>query len=245
MAGQTLSKTPSWIGPVTLVALVLGFLLTYLWKAPSQGRYNTLYGDRGAQSAPEPAGNPIREKDNEIQKLRTQITELQTAIADRSRQSKVINDDLQELKVFAGLTEVVGPGITIIMRDSPKRSNDPNIVNEYNIHDRDVMTVVNDLWLCGSEAISVNGQRLGRGTSFRCEGPVIYVGRIAIASPVKIEAVGNPDTLYGAMTMQGRYLDNIKKVDPTMIEVTKKDKIRLPSFSGSTESEFAKVAPAK
>jgi uncharacterized protein YlxW (UPF0749 family) len=245
MSSNATMRAPNWIGPVTLVALVLGFLLTYLWRSPSHAA-NTLYGSpRQALPAAQPTGDSLKERENEINKLREQVTELQQAISEGSRQAKVLNDDLQEAKMLAGVTEVQGPGIVMILRDSKKRSDDANVVDEYNIHDRDVLFIVNDLWMSGAEAVSINGQRLGRGGSFRCEGNVIFVGRVPIAPPIKISAIGNPDTLYGALTMQGRYLDSIRRIDPAMVEVVKKDKITVPAFAGSTEFNFAKVAPRK
>lgn len=210
---------------------------------PKSGDGKWLYG-RPAVSPPQPEGNVIDERESEIKKLRDQLTELQTAMADRSRQTRVLNDALQESKLFAGLTEVQGQGIEIVLRDSKKKSDDPLVVNEYNIHDRDVLTVVNDLWMAGAEAIAINGQRLSRNASFRCEGNVIFVGRVPIASPVRISAIGNADTLNGALMMQGRYLDGIAKVDPEMVQTTKKEKLTLPAYTGSTEFEYAKtVAP--
>ncbi|HET6644255.1 MAG TPA: DUF881 domain-containing protein [Fimbriimonadales bacterium] len=239
------AKAPGWIGPVTVVSLLVGFLITSAVRIPRPDGSGILYGSRPSVESPPPAGSGIDERDAEIKNLRKQVTELQDAISDRSRQAAILNDDLQESKRFAGLTEVGGPGIEIILRDSKKRSSDINIINEYNIHDRDVMTVVNDIWMSGAEAIAVNGQRVSYSTSFRCEGPVIYVGRVPIASPVKIQAIGNADTLYGALTMQGRYLDNIKAADPAMVEVSKKDRLVLPAFTGSTVLNFAKTVPDK
>ncbi|MGI8923978.1 MAG: DUF881 domain-containing protein [Fimbriimonadales bacterium] len=245
MSKYSLSKAPSWIGPVTIVALLLGFLLTSAIRSSTGRSTEFFYGQRPVSTSPTPPGDAIDERDDEIKNLRQQVTDLQDAMADRSRQSANLNDSLQEVKLFAGLTEVTGPGIEIILRDSNKKSPDISIINEYNIHDRDVLTVVNDLWMSGAEAISVNGQRLARSTSFRCEGPVIYVGRVPIASPVKISAIGNADTLYGAMAMQGRFLDNIKQADPAMVEIAKKDKLVIPAYTGSTESEYAKSVSQK
>lgn len=244
MARYTMSKAPSWIGPVTLVALVLGFLLASAWKMP-QNSPNSIYSGRPTTGAAAPAGNPIDERENEIKRLRDQLTQMQTAIADRSRQTKVLNDALQEVKLFAGLTEVTGPGLQIVLRDSKKKTEDPVLIDQYNIHDKDVLTIVNDLWMSGAEAISVNGQRLSHNANFRCEGPVIYVGRVPMSSPIKILAIGNVDTLFGALTMQGRYLDTIRRSDPAMAEVTKKDKLILPAFAGSSELTYAKSAAPK
>ncbi|MEO7454348.1 MAG: DUF881 domain-containing protein [Fimbriimonadales bacterium] len=166
-------------------------------------------------------------------------------MSDQSKQTEVLNSNLQEVKLFAGLTEVSGSGIEIILNDSKRKSEESDVINQYNIHDRDVLVIVNDLWMSGAEAVSVNNHRLSKNSNFRCEGPVIYVGRVPISSPVRISAIGDTETLYGAMTMQGRYLDNIRKVDQEMVKVNKKDKVTLPGYTGSTESIFAKTVPAK
>lgn len=245
MANLTESKLPQWTAPVSAIALVFGFLIAAAMRMPGDPGAGSLYGMRPSASSPEPIGAGIDERDAEIKKLRDQITELQGAMANQSKQTEVLNSNLQEVKLFAGLTEVSGPGIEILLRDSKQKSNDIDVINVFNIHDRDVLVVVNDLWMSGAEAISVNGHRLAQNSSFRCEGPVIYVGRVPIASPVKIAAIGDPDTLYGAMSMQGRYLDNIKKTDPYMVEITKKDKITLQGFTGSTALTFAKTVEAK
>lgn len=248
MAGKTDTNLPQWIAPVSVIALVFGFLIAAAIRLPADPGSSSLYGAmRGAtSSAPESEpGAGIDERDAEIKKLRDQITELQTSMSDQSRQAKILNENLQEAKQFAGLTEVSGPGIEILMRDSKQKSADQAVINQFNIHDRDVLVVVNDLWMSGAEAIAVNGHRLAKNSNFRCEGPVIFVGRVPISSPVRIQAIGDADTLFGAMTMQGRYLDNIKKVDEEMVEVTKKEKLVLPAFTGSTESSFAKTVEPK
>jgi len=245
MAKLTNTKLPQWTAPVSAIALVFGFLIAAAMRMPSDSTSNSLYGMRPSTSTPQPIGAGIDERDAEIKKLRDQITELQDAMANQSKQTAVLNSNLQEVKLFAGLTEVYGPGIEILLRDSKQKSGDVDVINQFNIHDRDVLVVVNDLWMSGAEAISVNGHRLAKNSNFRCEGPVIYVGRVPIASPVKISAIGDPDTLYGAMSMQGRYLDNIKKTDPFMVEITKKEKVVLQGYTGSTESNFIKTVEAK
>jgi uncharacterized protein YlxW (UPF0749 family) len=245
MAKLTNTKLPQWTAPVSAIALVFGFLIAAAMRMPADPTTSSLYGMRPSTSAPQPIGAGIDERDAEIKKLRDQITELQDAMANQSKQTAVLNSNLQEVKLFAGLTEVSGPGIEILLRDSKQKSGDVDVINQFNVHDRDVLVVVNDLWMSGAEAISVNGHRLAKNSNFRCEGPVIYVGRVPIASPVKINAIGDPETLYGAMSMQGRYLDNIKKTDPYMVEITKKEKVVLQGYTGSTELNFTKTVEAK
>lgn len=241
MANQFRMQAPSWIGPVTAVSLILGFLIVTAWKLPKDESATRLYPNRTGLAAAGPGiEEPIGERENEIKRLRDKTTELEQAIADRSKQTKLLNDSLQETKMLAGLTEVEGPGIEIILRDSVKSADDPLRAEEYVIHDTDILRVVNELWMSGAEAIAINKQRLTYKSSFMCAGNVIYVDRVPVSSPVRIRAIGDAETLYGALTMQGRYLSTIKQADSAMVEVTKRDRMILPAFTGSTKFDYAK-----
>jgi hypothetical protein len=44
--------------------------------------------------------------------------------------------------------------------------------------------------------------------------------------------------------MQGRYLDEIRGNDASMVEVRKMERMLLPAYSGSTEFSYAKVSDA-
>lgn len=235
-------KSPAWILPVTLVALLLGYLIVAASKQRVEGPMTRYYPGSDSRSAVSGIAQSIDEKDTEISKLREEVTRMQNALADQSRQAQVLNESLQEVKLLAGLTEVQGPGVEIILRDSTKQADDPW---QYVVHDLDVLRVVNELWLSGAEAISVNKQRIAIGSAFRCEGPVIYVGRVPISSPVTIRAIGDPDTLFGALNMPGRYLADIRQVDPSMVEIRKKTEIVLPAYTGSTDFRHAKSTQPK
>ncbi|MCH8273206.1 MAG: DUF881 domain-containing protein [Armatimonadetes bacterium] len=242
MKSGTVSRTPTWIVPVSVVALILGFLLVSAWKGPHEEITAEARQNRAdTPTSPPIMGQSTDEREAEIAKLREEVTLLQNAVADQSRQSKVLNDSLQEAKLLACLTEVEGPGIVLILRDSEKVFEGPLPTEEMVIHDKDVQTAVNELWLSGAEAISINHQRVALATSFYCAGPIIYVGRKQISSPVTIRAIGDTDTLYGALTMRGRFLDEFKYIDPAMIEVRKKDHLVLPAHTGSTEFHYAKT----
>lgn len=237
------AKTPAWIFPVTLVSLLFGFLVVTAIRAePSKESPFYGMGRFDSRSSVPNIGTGIDEKNSEIAKLREEITRLQTSLATQNRQGQVLNDSLQEGKLLAGLSKVQGPGVVVTLRDSSKRTEDPLLQQQLNIHDLDVMRVVNELKASGAEAIVVNNQRITGQTFFRCEGPVIYVGRTPIASPIVIQAIGDPDTLYGAIMMQGRFLDEIRSTDSSMVEVKKVQKLLLPAYTGSTQFDHAKTA---
>src|SRR5688500_6876799 len=129
MAKLTNTNLPQWIAPVSAIALVFGFLIAAAMQLPADPAASSLYGMRVSAPPPQPIGSGIDERDSEIKRLRDQITELQDAMSNQSKQSEVLNNNLQEVKLFAGLTEVSGPGIEILMRDSKQKSDDPDVVN--------------------------------------------------------------------------------------------------------------------
>ena len=243
MSRNILSKVPGWIVAVACLALLLGLLLVSAWrmgKPDADGQSIDQLRARTSTSGPD-IGKPIEELKAEIKRLRIQVTEAEEAMADQSRQASVLNDNLQQVKFFAGLNEVQGPGIEITLSDSDKGPDDLFILQEFIIHDTDILRVVNELWMSGAEVISVNKQRVSTNTSFRCEGPVVYVGRVPTSSPVTIRAIGDADTLYGGVMMPGRYLDMIISADPDMVSVTKHEKLVLPAYTGSTEFRYAEL----
>ena len=62
-------------------------------------------------------------------------------------------------------------------------------------------------------------------------------------SPVKIKAIGDPDTMLSSLMMPGGVSDQYKITDPTMISIDKAREMTLPAYSGATPIRFAQPAP--
>lgn len=239
----------SWEIWVSLVCLMLGIMISLAWISPAtrSTRLGSLDPDQSARVASMsnvPADVPEKSNsklEDEIARLRNDTTRLQNALADRSKEAAALNQSLQENKVFAGLTEVEGPGVTVTLRDSQKPPPATVSPTDVIIHDVDVLKVVNELWAAGAEAIAVNNHRVSVGTSFRCVGPVILVDGTRIASPVVIRAIGDPDTLLGALNLPGGALTEIRSLDPAMIQLERVKKHILPAFAGSTHHALLSV----
>lgn len=180
----------------------------------------------------------------EVQKLREEKTSLEIAASSTNNLSQELNDSLQEAKLFAGLTEVEGPGVTVILKDSKKPAEELPNVNDAIIHDADVVRVINELWNAGAEAITVNNKRAGPNTSYRCVGSVIVVDGARFAAPIVIRAIGDPDAMYGGLSLPGGVLSEIRDLDPAMVEIAVTKKMVFPAFDGSTARKFAH-APKK
>jgi uncharacterized protein YlxW (UPF0749 family) len=151
--------------------LVVGLLLGMAFKEQTRIRTAELPSAR----LPDLARAYVQEKrsnaalEEEIRQLRQRINELENAFASGTKQAQVLNQSLQEAKMIAGLQEVEGPGIELILQDSKKRppGDSPELLPElYTIHDYDLLRVVNELRQAGAEAISINGQRIVSTTGY-------------------------------------------------------------------------------
>ncbi len=238
----------AWLLPVTAMSLVLGFMIAAAWinEQNRSGRSSFLGPDQRARISAG-AVDPVEYQglQAEVTKLRAEKTKLENAVASGGKGEKALNESLQEAKVFAGLTEVEGPGIVVTLRDNPRATGQTRVDSNDIIHDGDVLRVVNELLASGAEAVSVNGNRHAAGTSYRCVGPTILVDGARIASPIVIRAIGDPATLSGGINLPGGILSEIRS-DPNgmgsaMVQMETAKTLRLPAYSGSTGRKVARV----
>ena len=229
------------------VCFVLGMCLAAAWHTANylsrtgagSSRAGFYYG-----SDPQAAEKTARDSakyEAEIKKSQKRITELQNELAKGSDASATLNKDLQEKKFLAGLTEAVGPGVQVVLTDSRKAQpfQPPDAMPPNIIHDADIQAVVNEMRAAGAEAIAINGQRVVATTSIRCVGPVVQVNGVPKAPPVVIQAIGDPDAMYGGLKTPDGVVDQMSRFDPNMIKLEKKSKLSLPAFAGSTQTRFA------
>lgn len=236
-------QSNSWVIPVSVLSLVLGFMLAAAWvtKDNRASRLALL----GASQQNRVAAGPIDVQEeytqlaNEVTKLRADKTRLENKLSDRSDSSKVLNDSLQEVKSYAGLTELEGPGLIVTLRDSTKQNT--GFALDQIIHYWDVLRMVNELWAAGAEAIAVNGHRVAPGTSFQCVGNTILVDTIKIAPPINIRAIGDSKTMMGGLNIPGGFLEEIRSEDPAMVSLEAVKKLTLPAYTGSTDHKLGQV----
>jgi len=250
----------TWVLPVSALGLVLGFLIVMVTHVPTETRFR--YSDpdqRNRLAALEPGSDAqqqqqIHDQGVEINRLRGQLTQFQNVIGAQKSQAgltKVLNDNLQEAKNFAGLSELEGPGVLVTLSDALDDSEKPTgrstdslqqdpLVMDRIIHDQDILRVVNELYAAGAEAISINNLRYVGTSSVRCVGPTVLIDAERIASPIKIRAIGDPDTLLGGLKMPGGVVQQLREVDPRMIEIEPVKDMTLPAYSGSTTRRYAK-----
>lgn len=181
----------------------------------------------------------VQEHQTEIRSLRAKITEYEESISSQRGSTAILNQELQDLKLKAGLTEVEGPGLLMTLRDSPRASFSSS--GEWHpglVHDTDLRGIVNELWIAGAEAISIGGQRCVGWTGIRCVGNVIQVNGQSVEAPYEIKAIGDPDVLDSALNMPGGILDGPDGLrELQMVEMQKMQELRVEAYSGPTRAQ--------
>lgn len=183
----------------------------------------------------------IEEENAEIELLKQKIKDneekneafLKAAVDYRGDEE--LNNRLQILdiiKLKAGLTDVKGAGVTIKLDDAAIRVHEnPNLLI---IHDRDVISVINELKRAGAQAISINGERLLSTSEQVCAGPTIRINKKRYATPYIINAIGDPDQLMEELNKSGQIAMLIE--DNIRVEITKMSEITIPKYSGNIEN---------
>ena len=152
--------------------------------------------------------------------------------------SEALRAELDQLEITAGLTDVEGPGVTVILEDSAS-ANLTGDEADYLIHDNDILSVINELRSAGAEAISLNGERILATSEVRCTGAVVTVNGRRYAAPYVIFAIGDPDTLYSALTMRTGVVDILSQWGLT-VRVTASDQLLIPAYSGTVDYQYAR-----
>ena len=240
------SRNRSWIIQVSLLCIVLGMLIALALKTQISLRRGTgLPSSRLPQLAA--AFRDLKQENEDfkrtIEDQQIQLAKLQKSIAEGSSRAGILQEEMQSLQLLAGLTPAEGPGIIVTLRDSPKkvRANAPiEVLEDYIIHDYDIWRLVNELRSSGAEVISVNDERIIATTAIRCAGATTLINEKRFVSPFIIKAIGQPDTLYGALKLPGGLYDEF---DPLgMISVQKVPKLYIAGYPGVPILKYARIA---
>lgn len=217
------------------------FLLSMLLTAQVKTVSNTeeiLQGKRETELSEELINltekyNDLKKKYEESSKI---VEEYQTNASTNDSLIASMKQQIENLSLLAGVTDLKGEGIIITLNDGT--SNSDSSQNAL-VHASDVLAVVNELSAAGAEAISVNGQRIVSTSSIRCVGPVIQVNYQKVAAPFEIRAIGNAQYLESAMNIKNGVADDLKKYG-VEVDIARNSDIKIPKFDGVLTFENSK-----
>ena len=218
---------------LVLVSIILGVMLAMQFRVTRDIRQNDAI--MKMQDLSNQVAQMKKERDvlqAQVARMRGQLDKLSTGPL-----APQMKEDLARVEVLAGFTELTGPGLEVTLKDSEVSLKPGDNPNQYVVHDEDILKVVNELKAAGAEAIAVNGQRFISSTEISCSGPIIRINKKPLAPPFVITAIGDPETMEGALKMKGGVAENLQYFG---IQISlKKTQVTVPAYTGGVKYNYA------
>lgn len=175
-----------------------------------------------------------RKAERDISALETTRDRLRSSTQRRTTALEQARKQLATLGVLAGTVPATGPGIRVTVQD-PKGELSLN----------HLLDGVEELRNAGVEAIEMNDRvRVIAQTSFEDDPDGIRVDGVLLKSPYVIDAIGNPDTLAGALQFQGGFSDDVE-LDSGSVSITKKDTVKVTVTRTPSQPRYAESVPGQ
>ncbi|WP_246288650.1 DUF881 domain-containing protein [Bacillus haikouensis] len=224
---------------LSLVSLVLGFILAFSYSLANSEESGLGNRSNGQWKQEEELRDQILEQQQKNNNLQEQLYEKQEKVVDIekefSKEKQIyfnLAEEAEKYRMYLGKTKVKGPGVKVKLSDADYKPNEDN-ANNYIVHEHHIFKVINELYIAGASAVSINGQRLKHDSYVLCHGPVIQIDGIEYPAPFEITAIGDPEVLSSAMNITGGVKDQLVN-DNIEFSLEKKTDIVLEPLIGES-----------
>ena len=224
---------------LTAVCLLLGWLLAL--QIRSTGNFATVVPDMRTSEMRVLLMDAMRQNQNlqvELDGMREQLRGYELAATRGESVLEQLHGNLENARVLAGITAVMGQGISVTINDSQRLAGATDDPAVFIVHDEDILKIVNVLRAAGAEAISVNGQRLLATSEIHCAGPSVSVNNTRIAAPFVVTAIGDNKALESALRMRGGIIETLSYFG-IQIELRLHERVTVPGFTQPLRFEWA------
>ncbi|MFZ5944432.1 MAG: DUF881 domain-containing protein [Bacillota bacterium] len=191
-----------WQIPITIVLVFLGILLSAQFQTQTR-----VLSDLSMQKSEDliamvrNLSDKRLQLENELAETENKLFSIRSSTSDEINIINNLKSELNKLELINGTKEIKGPGLRVIInQDSP-------------ILYIDIVSIINELWAAGAEAVSVNDIRIEANTAiFYTEtqnAMFITLNNRPLFFPIIINAIGNTNTLEKGLTLPGGIMDNL------------------------------------
>lgn len=239
-------QIPSWQLTLGAALLGLGFLIAA--QLASEGprvRYTTQERSPLVETATELQ----RQQDDlkaRILELRGQIGAIEGAGQGSAATVSQLNEQIRDARMAAGLVPLRGTGIVLQLEDSLQPVAEGDSEDDYLVTARDLRVAIDELWLAGAEAVSVNGERLTATSSIVDIGSSILVNSAYLAPPYQITALG-PADLYDRLSTAPGFIDFVRARAETYglrLSFAEPPHVDVPAFAGTVSLRYSRPVPS-
>lgn len=157
---------------------------------------------------------------NKLEETNSKIQEYENASANGKKNSDILDKEQKESLLFAGLTNVEGEGISLILEDN----------EEEQITSSHLLDLINELKYAGAEAISINDNRITNYTDIVDVNYIIMIDGIKLSSPYKINVIGDQTYLTSTLNSVNGFIKTYKETGFT-ITMKEEKNIKIPKFA--------------
>lgn len=175
-----------------------------------------------------------RKAERDISDLETTRDELRSSGQRRTAALEQAQREVQTLGVLAGTLPATGPGIQITVED-PNRELSLN----------HLLDGVEELRNAGVEAMEINDRvRVIAQTSFEDDPEGVRVDGVLLKPPYVIDAIGDPDTLSGALQFQDGFTDDVER-DSGSVEIERPKRVDVTVTRTPVRPRYAEPVPGQ
>ena len=173
-----------------------------------------------------------RKAERDISDLQQTRDQLNSRTQRRTAALKQARRELSTLAVLAGTVPATGPGIRVTVQDPKGGFSLTHLLDG-----------IEELRNAGVEAMEINDRvRVVAQTSFEDDPQGVRVDGTLLKPPYVIDAIGNADTLAGALSFQGGFTDDVQ-LDGGSVDVAKKDLVKIDVTRAPTRPRWAVPVP--
>ena len=173
----------------------------------------------------------------EIVAIRARIGDLEAQDPGAADSLRRLYADLEASRLSAGLVPVTGRGLAFRLEDGTQGGG-----VDARVSARDVRTLIEELWLAGAQAISVNGERIVASTAVLDIGGSILVNSAYVSPPYTVSAIG-PADLYDRLRAAVGFVQFVEgRVEAAglRLSVAELDAVDIPAFAGTVNLRNAR-----
>lgn len=168
---------------------------------------------------------------DEIRGLESSLELLQSRSTNDAEAQRAAQQRLDSLGILAGTAPATGPGIVMTISD-PERAVDAPLV----------LDAVQELRDAGAEAIQVGDARVVADTWFAPADEGLSVSGTVVRPPYVVRAIGDANTLAGAMEIPGGVTATVRRVGGEA-DVRIRDDVEVDALLTLTPPQYARPVP--
>ncbi len=214
-----------------IVLLILGIILSLQFKTQQQIINSLAYQDSRDLIT---IYNGMREKADDLENTLQELNQRKNSLAIQAEEGVELAYDTQaeieQYQILNGEVTVTGPGVTITL------TRDTSILYY------DLLDLLNELWVTGAEAISINDYRIMTNTYINQTRPAgIYINKELLLFPYVIKAIGDPHALKNGLTFPGGILATWKIYYNIHPIITSGDKLIIPPVKNPITDKASEI----